>query len=876
MKSLWDDKINKWRTQEPVAKEIGEKILTNNNIAILGKPGSGKSTVSQFLALTFAQEKAGDYKLRRRGILRKRFGINEWFFPFFIPLRDISKFLVENVNGQYDNLIIEAFRQIILPSNLRNIFSDSFILHLLKNKKCIFLLDGLDEVQNSNEFRAVIKEINGLISCFPENKVIVTSRHSGWRGGIGSSFSLFEIEDLNDEDISRFIDNWYEAIEENRARTLTKDESKAHQTYRKEEASKKAFKLKQAMSSTSSLKRIAENPLLLSIICFVHYNKTLPKERLRLYEDCSNLLLVQWDEEKGLAIDDTKLTLTRKEEIIQEIAFSLHTGKIGEAFGRKEVSREEIIPIVEKKLDEFKMDSTQAESLFQKLIDRSGIIVTTERYANRYSFSHLTFQEFYSTKYLYENRLDIFETISDVNDDFTDAINGWWREVVLLYCRNPEDNILQQNLQIAVQCLEESVKNPSQKVREYIIKKLLYIRSRGKLDSTSEQLNPKVKYYLIEFAKSPSFYRYAIANEIIQVDEMGVSDLVQKIALLTHSANKDVRLISIEALEILNSKFKKSQTLVQEDFIGLLNDSDIQIQKTTINLMLNTLQGPLDDTLSIKVFEMLINDIDEEDQLKYLMNNRKINFCELLKALIKISSEKALIEIKIKINELMFRILMNYTPRGTLKVQYACLAESLIQLDSIELKELHKSQLLEALSKGNVNQKIFAIYTLSELYGSENSVIKLIIGELTASHHKIRVETLESLRKLNLDGVESQRLKTYLQKHEMPFSKLKKIQKYVVQILIGKGQIGLTFTEFRIIRGLLNLSEKSEISQKADEFEQKIVEFLRINSNNSVYIDDHYTNITTLSNESIFNLLESHDVNSSEIAFNVLLEKKMI
>ena len=893
---LDDYKPKKWKSEKTVAKDIGEILFKNDNIAILGKPGSGKSTISQFLALTFAQEKAGDYKLRRRGILRKRLGMNEWFLPIYIPLREISKFLVDNANEQYDNLIIEAFRQMILPSNLQNVFSDSYILHMLKNKKCIFLLDGLDEVQNSNEFRAVIKEINGLISCYPKNKIIVTSRHSGWRGGIGSSFNLFEIEDLNDEDISRFIDNWYDAIEENRARVLPKDESKAYKTFRKEEASKKADKLKKAMLNTSSIRRIAENPLLLSIICFVHYNKTLPKERLRLYQDCSSLLLVQWDEEKGLAIDDTNLTLARKEEIIQEIAISLHTGKIGEAFGRKEANKDEIIPIVEKKLKEFKMDFSQAESLFQKLIERSGIIVITERYTNRFSFSHLTFQEFYSAKYLYENTSDVFEVISNVSDNFTDAINGWWREVIPLYCllikdpteiiekliQGPEDDILQQNLQIAAQCLDESVIIPSLEVREVIISKLLNIRSCGQLDRNHEQLNPKVKKYLIEFSKGPWFYKYAIANKIIHIktdDE--IVYFIKKVMELSHSSDKHLRLISLKSLEILNLKYKISQTLTPKDFNELLNDSDIYIQKVTIKLILNTLQGPLDNNFSIRVFELLENIIHEDKIAKYRRNSkesRDIDFCESLEALIKRSSDKDLIEIKNKINDLMFEFLMNYQASKSLKIKAACLAKSLIQLDKTELIELHKSQLLEALSKGNVNQQIFSTYILSELYGSDKSVIRLILSKLTAPHYKIRIETINSLKKLDLDESTSEQIVACLQKKIQPLSNLKRIMKYIAQLLTGKGQIGLNKIELNNLQSYL--SKKSEVSSKSeeskpkiDEFRQTLDEFLKIS--NKPEMIGHYEG-NNLNDENIYDLLESHDVDSNEIAFNLLLEKKMV
>ena len=903
---------------KPFAKEIGEIFSSNNYIAILGKPGSGKSTLSQFLALTFAQEKAGDRKIKRKGISRDCFGTNEWYLPIFIPLREISKFIVEADNERYDNLIIEAFRQKILPSNIRNILNDSYIHHMLKNKKCLFLLDGLDEVQNSIEFNAVIKEINGLISRFPDNKVIVTSRRSGWRGGIGSLFNVFEIEDLNDEEISRFIDGWYNSIEENRARILEKTKSKAQLIFRKGEASEKANKLKQALSSTKSIRRIAENPLLLSIICFVHYNKTLPKERLRLYQDCSNLLLVQWDEEKGLAVDDTNLTLARKEDIIQEIAFSFHTGKIGEAFGRKEANGDEIIPIVEKKLKEFKMDPTQAESLFQKLIERSGIIVITEKYANRYSFSHLTFQEFYSAMYLYENKLDIFEVISQGSDNSTDALNGWWREVILLYCllikdptkiienlyRDSEDDFLQQNLQLAVQCLDESVKVTNQEVSEKIIEKVFWIRAHSTSKSKIKSLDPRIRSHLIKFAQSPFFYRHVITNKIIQVKSEEVSFLISKNLQLSQSANRHVRLIAVEALDILALKFDISQATDSSGLNELLTDPDPNIQRATAKLMLNILPRPLEDAISLKIFKIFENDINSLIMDKMFIYFRNLEYndiesiyymddkpsmrsaeedCQFLKQIIEASSEKVLVEIRNRMSKIVFGLFNTNISMYKNYGDFVCIIKNLMQIDDEKLKEAHKSQLLEALLKGNTHQQTFAIFALSELYSSDASIVQLVLDKLEAPHSKVRKAVILSLSKLNIKDDEFKKILAYLEKHRKPFSKFRITQNYITQILIGRGKIGLNKSEldnlelyFESIDKNYNISTSER--PRFDEMEDKIDEFLRKKELSRIIKDYSLRNINGeyLDEKNLLGILEMPETYLNEAAFNILLEKKMI
>lgn len=904
------------------AKGIGDILSSNNYIAILGKPGSGKSTLSQFLALTFAKEKAGDPKIKRKGCLKDRFGTNEWCLPIFIPLKDISKFLVEADSKRYDNLIIEAFRQKILPSNIRNVLTDSYIYHMLKNKKCLFLLDGLDEVQDSFEFNAVSKEINGIISRFPENKVIVTSRHSGWRGGIGSQFNVFEIEDLNDEEISSFIDSWYNAIEENRTRISEKIKSKEEQNFWKGEAYEKANKLKQALSDTKSIRQIAENPLLLSIVCFVHYNKTLPKERLRLYEDCSNLLLVQWDEEKGLAIDDTKLTSARKEEIIQEIAFSFHTGKIGEAFGRKEATGDEIIPIVEKKLKEFEMDPKQAGSLFQKLIDRSGIIVITDKYANKYSFSHLTFQEFYSAKYLYVNQLDIFQVISEGTEKSTDALNGWWREVLLLYCllirdpskiieelyRDSENDILQQNLQLAVQCLDESVKVTNQGVRDKIIEQVLLIRAHRSSKSQIESLDPRIVSYLFNFAQSPLFYRHVILNKIIQVKNDEVSFLISKIVLLSQSANRHMRLIAVDALNLLAFKFDIYRDIDPRFLNELLNDPDSNVQRATAKLMLDTYPRPLDDTISNNIFNIIERNLtsNEYDLLEsmefkfdylflryYLDSKSSFNLaeesCQILRQLMEASSEGVLVDFRTKMEKIAINTFNAKTKEigayygGYYYPCFECVLKNLILMGDEKLNEIYKFQLLEALLKGNTHQQIFAIQALSELYGSDDSIVQLVLDKLNAPHSKVRIAVLSSLNKLNIKDDGFQNILTYLEYHRKPFSTFKASQKFVTQILIGRGEIGLAKTELISLETYFKHKDKANTRSTSkkprfDEMGDKIDNFLHKKDlsrkiSNYRFLNGHGK---SLDENSLLELVNKPNISLNEAVFDILLEKKIV
>ena len=451
-------------------QELG-RLLNSGNVAILGKPGSGKSTLVQFLALTFGQAKAGERRLRCRGVLRRRLGTSSWLLPIPIPLRKIAAFVESADPNVVGNLMIEAFRQKILPSVVRDKCDTAFFLHMIAARKCIFLFHGLDEVSDDAHFQALTREIIGLMSQYSGNKFLITSRYAGWRGGVGSSFKMFDVEDLSEIQTTRFIGSWYSAIEENRALQLGRRETEVEREYRASRAMERAGDLQQALSRSPSLRALAANPLLLSIICFVHSQKALPEERLSLYKECSNLLLGQWDREKGIPVDDTKLTLARKETIMQEIAFALHSGRIGVEYGRKEATRQEILPIVSRLLQRFDIRDADPHALFEKLVSRSGVIVAVERYSERYAFSHLTFQEFYAAAYLFANQLDPFEATNVTAEDTSFGMTSWWSEVFPLYGamkRQSSDIVARlidtlsedrygRRLRLGAQCMAESI-----------------------------------------------------------------------------------------------------------------------------------------------------------------------------------------------------------------------------------------------------------------------------------------------------------------------------------------------------------------------------------------------------------------------------------
>jgi len=458
----------------------------------------------------------------------------------------------------------------------------------------------LDEVANDDEFQVVVKEIQGLVSQFPGNKFIITSRYSGWRGGVGSDFLQTEIRDLDSEQINRFIENWYEAVENNRKHVLSKEETRDEKLFRENRAGEKAHSLKQVLEEETSIRNLAQNPLLLSMICYIHYSKQLPKERLSLYEDCSRLLLEQWDIEKGYPQDDISLKLIQKDLIMQEIAYSMHCGKIG--YG-KEAKGGEIIPLIRQMLESFGMQASESERLFNKLVSRTGVIVVTEKYKDLYAFSHLTFQEFYTAKYLHTNGMNIFQVVKEIESKEVKSLTGWWKEVLFLYsgmkkdtssiiidlCNIQTEEPLRSELQIAAQCFSESVTLPNAEIENILFAKLYAIRSLGKVMKKENLSNSSFKKHLLRFAANDNYYQYALESFVTDLEQdKDIKPAEETIISLLPSTDRHVQIAASNTLVNMWKKHAGRLAPTKEFLSKVMDFADLPMTLKMIQIIQQT------------------------------------------------------------------------------------------------------------------------------------------------------------------------------------------------------------------------------------------------------------------------------------------------
>ena len=290
---------------------------------------------------------------------------------------------------------------------------EGFFKRALDDGRCLVLLDGLDEVADEDERRQMSEWVDRLVTLYPKNRYIVTSRPPGYESApLTNGFDVLRVRDFTEAEIRQFADNWCLAVE---LADQGEDTPAARRRARIE-----ARNLVAAITANPNIRRLAVNPLLLSIVAIVHrYLATLPKRRVDLYAECVDVLLGHWDQGKGLV---GMLSPREKRMVLQPIAFAMHQDK------QREIARAVLERYIEKLLPDVGGQRERAKTDAVEFLDeirlRSGLLVEVD--VDTYAFSHLTFQEYLAARHLSDTGTGMAHLSSRLDD-------AWWQETVLLY-----------------------------------------------------------------------------------------------------------------------------------------------------------------------------------------------------------------------------------------------------------------------------------------------------------------------------------------------------------------------------------------------------------------------------------------------------------
>ncbi|NWG18035.1 MAG: hypothetical protein HXY41_15525 [Chloroflexi bacterium] len=375
---------------------IIKAISDEQYLVITGGPGTGKSTLSGFLAicLAFACDPQAEAKNQVKGL--ERLG-SDWahgaLMPVYVNLRgfaaDRKNFPRAGHEGAADELLahLQDRLQGFQPHVARYLDdSDSAI------RGAILILDGLDEIYDESDRRKVRGVVEDFASRYPHCRIVVTCRSAAYRQGaawrLSERFKIVELAPYTWRQINHYVEAWYTVAAINRPSSLgSRDSAEAN-------AGKYAANLKQTLHDNLSLWSLARQPLLLTLITLIHeQNRHLPHNRGELYEKTVDLLH-RWNppgEDDLLAHKLAALNYDRVRQALQLIAFNLQRDQshfVEDACIKRSA-------LLDQLLGNCTGDSglgASIEDVLEYLATRNGILVSD--HGDTYRFLHLSIQEY--------------------------------------------------------------------------------------------------------------------------------------------------------------------------------------------------------------------------------------------------------------------------------------------------------------------------------------------------------------------------------------------------------------------------------------------------------------------------------------------------
>lgn len=364
--NLSNNKFNHWGLKKIAQERIpGFKgVARYSKLMVLGKPGTGKTTFLKFVALQCNQGKFQPHRL-----------------PIFICL----KYFVEDARDlETQNLL--SLEQYIDQEVASSGVSAEDVKTLLNHGRLLILLDGLDEVPESDRYQ-VLKQIRHLFHKYYKNQFIISSRIIAHPYPF-EGFTEVEIAELTNTQITAFAKKYFVAIAKNdRKQGLIKAYQFIEQLGRPE---------------NRQIRELAVTPLLLTFTCLVFQAKAnFPSQRAKLYEEGLNILLVRWKLFKGIKQDDAyeQLSLANKIKLLNQVGAI--TFEQNDHFFEQSKLQEYIADYL-RLLPDAETDPVvlqlHSEAVLKSIEWQHGLLV--ERSRRIYSFSHLTFQEYFTARHI--------------------------------------------------------------------------------------------------------------------------------------------------------------------------------------------------------------------------------------------------------------------------------------------------------------------------------------------------------------------------------------------------------------------------------------------------------------------------------------------
>lgn len=395
-------KLTSWKRQNKEPQSFGEVFNKTKGVALLALPGGGKSLLLKRLAVAYASPdrrlKSND-NLPDVGLVPLLIKCREWRDYIKLPIATLLKSL-SDITGQPGLVGLHAA-----------------LIPLFKQGKILLLVDGLDEIHDDGDRTVFVENLRSFLDQYQETKLVVTSREAGFSlvaPYLATYCEQWRVAPLSSDAIRLLCSHWHKLMVGNSPDAL-------------EEASS----LGKMLTSNMGLRRLAENPLLLTMLLVVkHGAGRLPPDRVRLYSRAVEVLLDTWNI-KGHDALDTKEAIPQ----LSYIAFELMRA------GQQTATEHELLQLLEKareNVPQIKRYAKDTPYQFLKRVElRSSLLLEAGRQVENgravpfYQFRHLTFQEYLTALAIVDGNYDGYDSKSPLIKPLSSRlVSDEWKEVI--------------------------------------------------------------------------------------------------------------------------------------------------------------------------------------------------------------------------------------------------------------------------------------------------------------------------------------------------------------------------------------------------------------------------------------------------------------
>jgi hypothetical protein len=396
------EKLKIWEKANKGSLTFGDAFRKHKRLALLALPGGGKTVLLKRLAVAYADPK----RLQSSNDALPDLNL----VPVLIRCREWREYITRPIP-----VLLQNIAAITGQAGLTGLYDA--LIPLLKKGQILLLIDGLDEIHDDADRSTFVDHLEAFLAEFNNIYLVVTSREAG--------FSLVA------PSLARFCQRWRVAPLQPDAITALCNHWHLLMTGGSPDALNDANEVAERILDTEALRRLAEVPLLLTMLLVVkHGAGRLPPDRVSLYERAVEVLLDTWNI-KG----HDPLNVKEAVPQLAYVAFQLMRE------GKQTATEIELLALLEEARDKVPQIRRYAKDTphdFLKRVElRSSLLVEAGYQKERlktvpfYQFRHLTFQEYLAAVAAVEGHYNDYkkgDTILSPLQEFLTAPG--WKEVI--------------------------------------------------------------------------------------------------------------------------------------------------------------------------------------------------------------------------------------------------------------------------------------------------------------------------------------------------------------------------------------------------------------------------------------------------------------